>query len=86
MRTGSTEARLARQLLLLAESRGTRLGDLMQVEQRMSQSTLAGLVGVTRENVNRALRRLTEEGVLRTEDGRLVILDERRLRLLAFGR
>jgi len=85
MRSGSTEARLARHILLLAQSRGVHRGNEVVVEHRLSQSTLEGMVGVTRENVNRALRRLTEGGVPGAEDGRLVILDERRLRLLAFG-
>lgn len=41
----------------------------------MSQTILAGLVGATRENVNRALSALTEEGDMRVVRGRFLISD-----------
>jgi hypothetical protein len=47
----------------------------MVIELSVSQATLAGLVGATRENVNRALRALTAEGRLRLTRGRFVIQD-----------
>jgi CRP/FNR family transcriptional regulator, cyclic AMP receptor protein len=47
---------------------------------RISQSTLAAMVGVSRENVNRALSGLTAQGSLRLEKGRYVLVDEQRLR------
>jgi len=37
-------------------------------------------VGVTRENVNRALSRLVADGSIRQEGGRYVLVDEERLR------
>jgi CRP-like cAMP-binding protein len=56
------------------------------LQTRVSQGTLAGLVGATREHVNRALRRLVDSGVVGFAEGQLVIMDERRLQLLAAGR
>jgi CRP-like cAMP-binding protein len=47
---------------------------------KISQSTLAAMVGVSRENVNRALAALAAEGAIRQEDGRYLVLDEARLR------
>jgi CRP-like cAMP-binding protein len=41
----------------------------------VSQATLAGLVGATRENVNRALRALTAEGKVRLTRGKFAIPD-----------
>ncbi len=50
------------------------------VTPKISQSTLAGMIGVSRENVNRALAALAIDGAIRQEDGRYVLIDEDRLR------
>jgi DNA-binding transcriptional MocR family regulator len=50
------------------------------VTPKVSQSTLAAMVGVSRENVNRALATLMAAGVIRQESGRYVLLQEARLR------
>lgn len=47
---------------------------------KISQSTLAAMIGVSRENVNRALAVLISDGAIRQEDGRYVLVDEERLR------
>jgi CRP-like cAMP-binding protein len=47
---------------------------------RVSQATLAAMVGVSRENVNRALAVLISSGAIRQEGGRYVLLEESRLR------
>ena len=47
---------------------------------KISQSTLAAMIGVTRENVNRALSALAIDGVIRQEGGRYVFVDEDRAR------
>ena len=39
------------------------------------------MVGVSRENVNRALSALTAQGSIRQENGQYVLVDEQRLRL-----
>lgn len=65
-------------LLDLVESPET--GDGRAVTAAISQSTLAAMTGVSRENVNRALASLTAEGTLRREGSRYVLVDERRLR------
>ena len=38
------------------------------------------MIGVSRENVNRALAALAIDGAIRQEDGRYVLIDEDRLR------
>ena len=47
---------------------------------RISQSTLAAMIGVSRENVNRALSALAINGAIRQEGGRYFLVDEDRLR------
>jgi CRP-like cAMP-binding protein len=50
------------------------------VTPKISQTTLAAMVGVSRENVNRALGALAAEGIIRIEAGGYVIPDLERLR------
>jgi CRP-like cAMP-binding protein len=50
------------------------------ITPRISQSTLAAMIGVSRENVNRALAVLAIDGLVRQEDSRYVLLDEEALR------
>jgi CRP-like cAMP-binding protein len=73
-------ARLARKLLLLAKDFGVREGNGIALTLKLSQSELGDLVDSSRQTVNRELRRWHDEGVLGTENGRLVVLDLERLR------
>jgi CRP/FNR family transcriptional regulator, cyclic AMP receptor protein len=71
--------RLILRLLELAESSPERSsGEAMT--PKISQSTLAAMIGVSRENVNRALAALATDGAIRQEGGRYVLIDEDRLR------
>ena len=71
--------RLILQLLELAES--TPLSTSGEASTpKISQSTLAAMIGVSRENVNRSLAALAMDGVIRQEDGRYILVDEQRLR------
>jgi CRP-like cAMP-binding protein len=71
--------RLILRLLELAESSPDR-DSRQAITPKISQSTLAAMVGVSRENVNRALSALTADGSIRQEGGRYVLVDEERLR------
>jgi CRP-like cAMP-binding protein len=71
--------RLLLRLLELVESSPERRAGLAATP-KISQSTLAAMVGVSRENVNRALSALAAEGAIRQDAGRYVVLDEARLR------
>jgi CRP/FNR family transcriptional regulator, cyclic AMP receptor protein len=72
--------RVARKLLELAAARGEPAGSAITVP--ISQGTLAGLVGASRENVNRALSRFASLGVIKLERGHITLLlpDELRRR------
>jgi CRP/FNR family cyclic AMP-dependent transcriptional regulator len=71
--------RLMLRLLELVDS-SPRPPSGQAVTPKISQSTLAAMVGVSRENVNRALAVLTADGSIRHERGRYVVVDEERLR------
>jgi CRP/FNR family cyclic AMP-dependent transcriptional regulator len=70
-------SRLARTILLRAEkppSGGPA------ITPRLNQSDLAGLVGTTRETLNKWLGIYQDDGLIRWEKGRVTVLDETRLR------
>lgn len=71
--------RLVLRLLELVDSSPERLPG-QAVTPKITQSTLAAMVGVSRENVNRALAALMTDGSIRHERGRYVLVDEERLR------
>jgi CRP-like cAMP-binding protein len=71
--------RLVLRLLELVDSSPDRISGLA-VTPKISQTTLAAMVGVSRENVNRALAALAAQGLIRHEQGRYVLVDEVRLR------
>jgi CRP/FNR family cyclic AMP-dependent transcriptional regulator len=75
----SLSDRIALRLLELVDSSPDRV-DGMPATPKISQSTLAAMVGVSRENVNRALATLVSDGFVRHEKGRYVIVDEAGLR------
>ena len=71
--------RLVLRLLELVDSSPQRRAGLA-VTPRVSQATLAAMVGVSRENVNRALAVLMASGAVRQERGRYVLVEEKKLR------
>ncbi len=71
--------RVVLRLLDLAESTGVT-DERVARTPHLSQSTLAAMVGASRENVNRALAALTADGTIRIEAGRFVIEEPDRVR------
>jgi CRP/FNR family transcriptional regulator len=69
--------RLVRRLEQLSAWSGQRVPDGTRISIPLTQQELATLVGTSRESVNRALVRLRKEGKVRTDEGWLVLLDER---------
>lgn len=72
--------RLARRLLDLAEIIGEEGGPGRRIPARISQETLAGMVGATRSKVNRALAALVASGHVSVQEGLIVVSDPERLR------
>jgi CRP/FNR family transcriptional regulator/CRP/FNR family cyclic AMP-dependent transcriptional regulator len=73
-------ARVARKLLELAESKGRDADGGVVIDVHLSQRTLAGMVGASRENVNRALNRFSSLGYIRQERGHITVLRPDELR------
>ena len=67
--------RIRRKLHALALSHAVMRDGAAVFRRGFSQSDLAGMLGVTREAVNKQLAALAAEGVIETRAGRLAILD-----------
>lgn len=77
----TVQARVARYLYQLAREEGIRNDDgSVVVRRELTQQDLATLVGSVREVVGRTMKALEQDGVIRLERRRVVILDIARLR------
>ena len=67
--------RLAWKLLDLAATYGEPVGRGVRITLALSQGVLAAMVAASRPNVNRSLGKLAAEGLIRSERGRVTVLD-----------
>jgi len=67
-------ARLAKRLLQLAASHGTKTGEGLEINLKLTQQDIANLVGATRVAVNKQLRRYQNLGVIKMSRNRIIIL------------
>jgi CRP/FNR family transcriptional regulator, cyclic AMP receptor protein len=72
--------RIAHRLLDLAASRGEKVAGGVVIRVPLSQRTLAGMVGASRENVNRALHRFVGLGYISQQRGTITVLKPDELR------
>lgn len=68
-------SRLAKRLVELAESRGIRKEGSTHVELNLTQKELASLIGVSRESINKELKRWRARNLVTTSRNRLVVTD-----------
>lgn len=73
--TLDTAARLARLLLRLAESYGTRRDGALRLDLKLSQKDISTLIAASREKVNKLLRQWEHDGLIASDHGYLVIRD-----------
>jgi len=69
------EARMARVLFKLAEKTGTSAADGIRLGVHLTRQDLADMVGCTLETAIRVLSRWQKEGLIKTEEGLITILD-----------
>ncbi|MDE2396616.1 MAG: Crp/Fnr family transcriptional regulator [Burkholderiales bacterium] len=79
LNTRPLQARLARQLLLLAKSYGIAQGEEIRIGLALAQEDLAQMLGASRQRVNQELKAFERDGVLRVEPTRLVVLSRDKL-------
>jgi CRP/FNR family transcriptional regulator, cyclic AMP receptor protein len=68
------DARFARRLLELADAHGHPTPEGIEVPWPLTQTDLAGMLGVTRVSINRLLGTYQDEGLLRLNKGSITIL------------
>jgi CRP-like cAMP-binding protein len=88
--TGSREmldvpARLAKQLIQLADDDGERVEGGVRLRTELSQRDLGAMIGTTRESVNKNLAAFAKRGVVRSDGRQLVVVDVEALRAVAGG-
>ncbi|MEL6573470.1 MAG: Crp/Fnr family transcriptional regulator [Pseudomonadota bacterium] len=69
------DARLAKLLLELALDHATTEGQSALFSRRFSQTDLALLLGVSREAVNKRFKALEKDGLVRVQDGTMILPD-----------
>jgi CRP-like cAMP-binding protein len=79
LNTRPLQARLAKQLLLLAKSYGIAQGEEIRIGLALAQEDLAQLLGASRQRVNQELKGFEREGAVRVEPTRLVVLSRDKL-------
>jgi CRP/FNR family cyclic AMP-dependent transcriptional regulator len=80
----SVPSRLAKCLIALVAEHGQPVGPhRIRLGVRLSQQDLGMRIGVTRESINKHLRRWEQAGILLKEAGHLVVIDIDKLRKLA---
>ncbi len=62
-------------LLRLAKLHGRQTRDGLLIDIKLSQKDLGGYLGMSRENTSRELARLRDEGLIRMDGSRILILD-----------
>ena len=79
LNTRPLQARLAKQILLLARSYGTAQGQEIRIGLALAQEDLAQLLGASRQRVNQELKAFERDGALRVEPTKLVVLSRDKL-------
>lgn len=74
LNTRPLQARLARQILMLARGQGEEQPGEIRIGLQLAQEDLAQLLGASRQRVNQELKGLEREGALRVEPTRLIVL------------
>lgn len=83
LNTRPLQARLAKQILLLAKSYGVEEGSELRIGLQLAQEDIAQLLGASRQRVNQELKGFEREGAVRIEPTRLVVLSRDKLLAIA---
>ena len=75
----TVRTRLARFLLTYASAELSEVAEGTQASKRWTQEEIAARIGTVRDVVGRALRTFADDGLIRRERGRLVVVDRARL-------
>lgn len=72
-------SRLAKKILDLGDTFGIREGGRIRIGVKITQKDLASMIGATRESINKQLKALRDQGLVRISGGTIEILNRERL-------
>ena len=72
-------SRLAKKILELGDTFGIREGGQVRIGVKITQKDLASMIGATRESINKQLKALRDQGLVRISGGTIEILNRERL-------
>jgi CRP-like cAMP-binding protein len=72
-------SRLAKKILDLGDTFGIRDGGQVRIGVKITQKELASMIGATRESINKQLKALRDQGLVRISGGTLEILNRGKL-------
>jgi CRP/FNR family cyclic AMP-dependent transcriptional regulator len=72
-------SRLAKKILDLGDTFGIREGGQVRIGVKITQKDLASMIGATRESINKQLKALRDQGLVRISGGTIEILNRGRL-------
>ncbi|MBF8261594.1 MAG: Crp/Fnr family transcriptional regulator [candidate division NC10 bacterium] len=72
-------SRLAKKILDLGDTFGIREGGQVRIGVKITQKDLASMIGATRESINKQLKSLRDQGLVRISGGTIEILNRERL-------
>jgi len=72
-------SRLAKKILDLGDAYGVREGGQVRIGVKITQKELASMIGATRESINKRLKALRDQGIVRISGGTIEILKRERL-------
>ncbi|TFH33184.1 MAG: helix-turn-helix domain-containing protein [Deltaproteobacteria bacterium] len=72
-------SRLAKKILELGDTVGIREGGQVRFGVKITQKELASMIGATRESINKQLKSLRDQGLVRISGGTIEILNRDRL-------
>ncbi len=73
--------RVASTLLRIAEDSGVFRKGQVEIQELPLQQDLANMAGTSRETISRVIKSLTDEGYLKKQSGKIIILDYEKFRL-----
>lgn len=76
-------ARLAKRLLILAESCGEEMTDGTLIDLKLSQQEIGNMIGTSRESVNKQMRAWEQEGLIKFRRGYVTIMQSDKLEAFA---
>jgi CRP/FNR family cyclic AMP-dependent transcriptional regulator len=65
--------RVAKKLLELADAHGSKVGDGIRIDVRLTQQELASMVGASRESVNKVMGYFTDKNFISTDKHRITL-------------